>query len=852
MSIAVVKAFRPTVEACWITTYNLDLGLFDGFLLSKLGEPPLNVVVLADGIRHDSALDALPIDETWRIDRINRRWLLRPVHHTAAFHPKTLLFVEPAATTLLVGSGNLSDSGLDAGSEVFTAFTTKDDEGRAALAGWVHWMRGMVDRTEDELVNRRFTDLLRRLPDLPAPGAAFIHNLETPLLSQMLSAAPDPVDELLLTAPFFDEHLEATARLIDEVSPRRISLYLGERSSLDGGALQRLANRVEGALELHRYTPAPFVHAKLMGAIGRGRRGVLLSGSANLSLAALAGAVCEDTWANYEVGILAELDADVLRSVFTNPPHLDANPVELTAFIDHTFRRDPEAPRPPVRIRTATRTVDGAIALKTGGEAPDGAVVTDGDEVAPLEENVQLSGRLVWITHEGQSISNRAIVTELAELEAQLRPRAQTDSGRPAELYLGDTATPLGAILAAMHQSFIMDVAETEAVGAAERAADDDSDDGSGTELWDRLSKDTLTYDPRASSYTLGSHRSGADSPLLELLAMMLSRAPHEVLELYSNVIPFPVPRGDEPGEEQPEDRPRHRWSESTRIRVRARNVLRRWADAIGDKRLLWIDPNAPLTNFSAMVDAICVLRSINHTAAASGLTDEDLDDLTDRTMTAVLSATAGSDERVEGLSDHTVASATVLVMLALRLGTGRRARLLHWQSRLRPLQDRGFLEATPLAAYYLATLFDSSTDAEGIEERVEEAMNFIDDAEWARRLELELGLGRVSYGQLDEGQQLDALVHAAGIDHPLADPRTLRLLDAVRDYRGARNVAIYDAHDRWRLVIVPGDTAVLRADWIDDRVVESIRTVETEELDRLVASGSSLSELFRPEHRAA
>lgn len=853
MSIAVVKAFRPTVEACWITTYTLDLGLFDGFLLSKLGDPPLNVVVLADGIRHDRALEALPVDETWRTARINSRWLLRPVHHTAAFHPKTLLFVEPSTATLLVGSGNLSYAGIDSGSEVYTTFTTRDEEGRGAIAAWVQWMRGVVDRTADEQVNRRFTDLLHRLPDLPAAGAAFVHNLDDPLASQLLRAVPEPVDKLLLTAPFFDEHLEATTRLIDEASPRRVSLYLGDRASLDGDLLQRVANRVQAGLRLHRYTPAPFVHAKLLAAIGRNRRGVLLSGSANLSLAALAGAVRADVWANYEVGVLAELDADTVRAVFTNPPHLDASPVDLDAFADHTFRRDPEAPRPPLRIRTATRTAEGAIALDVAGQTPTGAVVTDGSEVAPLDDTVALPGRLVWITHDGHSISNRAIVTEPGELESQLRQRTRTDSGRPAELHLADTDTPLGAILTAMHQAFILDVAETDAVGAAERAADDDSDD-SGEGLWERLAKDTLSYDPRASSYTRGSHRADADSPLLELLAMMLSRAPHEVRDRYGNVIPFPLQPGDEPGEEEADDdRPRHRWPDSTRIRVRARNVLRRWADAIGDKRLLWIDPAAPLTNYSAMVDAICVLRSINHTAAASGLTHQDLDDLTDRTMTAILSATAGTDARpTEGISDHTVASATALVMLALRPGTGRRSRLLRWQPRLPPLQTRGLVEATSLAAYYLTVLFDRPTDADGIAERIDEAVNFIDDEEWARRLELELGLGKVGYGHLDEGQHLDALVHADGIDRPLADPRTLRLVAAVRDYRGARNIAIYDVQDRWRLVIVPGDTAALRAGWTGGRMVESIRTIELDELDRLVASGSSLSELFLPEHRAA
>ena len=852
MSIAVVNAFRPTVEACWITTYNLDLGLFDGFLLSKLGDPPLNVVVLADGLRHDRALEAIPADEAWRTDRINRRWLLRPVHHTAAFHPKTLLFVEPSTTTLLVGSGNLSDSGLDSGCEVFTTFTSSNEEGRAAIAAWVRWMRDVVDRTADEQLNRRFSDLIGRLPNLPSTGRALVHNLDDSLTTQMIGALAGPIDELLLTAPFFDEHLEATTTLIAETAPQRISLYLGERSSLDGATLQRLADNVDGALHLYRYTPAPFVHAKLVGVIDHDERGVLLSGSANLSLAALAGVVNEDAWTNFEVGVLAELEAEELRSVFTNPPALDATAVELDVFADHTFRRDPDMPQPPIRILTATRTTEGEVTLDVEGQPPAGALLTDGADAAPLADSTPLRGRLVWITHDGQTISNRAIVMELAELESQLRERTATDSGRPAELYLGDTKTPLGAILAAMHQAFIMDVSETDAVRMAERAADGEGDEGSDTELWDRLAKDTLNYDPRASSYSRSSQRAGADSPLLELLAMMLSRAPREVRELYSNVIPFPLPKDEGPDQKDDADeRPHRRWPESTRIRVRARNVLRRWADAIGDTRLKWIDPTAPITNYSAMIDAICVLRSINHTTAASGLTDEDLDDLTDRTTTAILAANAGSETPVE-FADHTVASTTALVMLALRPGVDQRARLLHWQPRLRPLQQLGLLEGTALAAYYLAVLFNRPTDAEGISDRIDEAINFIDDTEWARRLELELGLSKLTYGQPHEEQQLDALIHTGGIDRPLTDPRTLRLVDAVRDYRGANNIAIYDDQDRWRLVIVPGETAVLRASWLDEPIVESICAIDTAEIDRLVAAGSSLSELFLPEHRAA
>jgi hypothetical protein len=56
----------------------------------------------------------------------------------------------------------------------------------------------------------------------------------------------------------------------------------------------------------------------------------------------------------------------------------------------------------------------------------------------------------------------------------------------------------------------------------------------------------------------------------------------------------------DREGEEgDGEDAPKQRWKSETRVRVRARNVLRRWAAAQNDPRLVWIDQLAPAGNFA-------------------------------------------------------------------------------------------------------------------------------------------------------------------------------------------------------------------------------------------------------------
>ena len=44
------RTLSSGVTAFWATTYSVDLHLFNEYLLPRLGDPPLNVVVLADTI----------------------------------------------------------------------------------------------------------------------------------------------------------------------------------------------------------------------------------------------------------------------------------------------------------------------------------------------------------------------------------------------------------------------------------------------------------------------------------------------------------------------------------------------------------------------------------------------------------------------------------------------------------------------------------------------------------------------------------------------------------------------------------------------------------------------------------
>ncbi len=100
----IAELFRGDCVAFWATTYNIELNLFNEYLLRRLGDAPLNAVVLADRRRLDESLAAIPAERLDTLGPVNRRWLLRGLQvGTGRFHPKSYLAVRPRSATLMVG-----------------------------------------------------------------------------------------------------------------------------------------------------------------------------------------------------------------------------------------------------------------------------------------------------------------------------------------------------------------------------------------------------------------------------------------------------------------------------------------------------------------------------------------------------------------------------------------------------------------------------------------------------------------------------------------------------------------------------------------------------------------------------
>ncbi len=877
------EIFTRGVSAMWAATYNVDLALFNEFLLGRLSDPPVNVVVLADHRRLAVSLARIPPERAAALSSVNRRWLLRSVKPGGqAFHPKSYLAVSAAKTTLLVGSGNLSAPGLDSGKEVFTTFRSGTPDGDAALATWNDWTRRLVEHTADVALAERYADLQRRLP-ASAPAAVsrgpLLHNLDGPIAGQLAAAVraetDAPVDDLLLTAPFYDDDAAAAAELLTTLAPRRAHVYVTSTTSVNGPRLaQRLAD--SGAdVRVFAYVPDEFVHAKLVG-VTAGDDGWLLSGSANLSRAALTSrAALAGGHGNVELAVLARLSADAVRAAFL-PPGAVAAEQDPQALAPLTFRTDADPAPPPVRLLTAAAAADGRIEVEAdrpidpvwllddlAGHHP--LVPGEGRRAATASA---ASGRLVRLcAADKEPLSNHVVVDDPAALRAALVGSGRDRSDRPPELAGDDTGGPLGQGLLLLHRQLVMDVSETASSAGGGGVGAGDADQQDDDDLWARLEREELARDGRAHAYSRLWRPDSAGDAIIELLEVLRDRAPAQgrapgapVVSLLAVLLARR--RAEEEaaaGAEPPGDvdAPRRRWKASTRTRIRALNVLRRWAAAQHDPRLTWVDPLAPAGNFAAVTGFLADLRL--RRAADPGsieLNEQDLDNVWSWWLRPMAGSGQGDgwldtlapDERGalhEALPGWLPEAAAALTWLLIRPGTNLRARTVDAQPVLVAARAHGLLAPTDVTAAFLGAVTGSPVSQGEVAGGLVSAAEFVDDELWCARTAAELGLFSLRLDAPPGSAVIQVRLSVRGMADPLLDPRVPRLLAAARQYRRATGIAVFEVDEGWRLAFVDGEPVTYLPSARGADMLQSNGALDSDSVTALASEGLALAELF-------
>jgi hypothetical protein len=617
--------------------------------------------------------------------------------------------------------------------------------------------------------------------------------------------------------------------------------------------------------------PDRFVHAKLIGVIS-GTRGWLVSGSPNLSQAALSRTIAGN--GNAELAVVATCTPSAARAAFI-PPGTEVTERSLTDLDALSFRADTEPGLPAVRLLSAASTAEGHVTLVSDPPPQPGWLLDDQTArqpvtISPVGQAITagpLAGRLVQLADaSGQVLSNRVVVDDPAALAAVLATGPDTERGdRPPELAATDLDSPLARTLVWLHRNLVMDVSETAAGPLAQPVTGDEASAASDDTLWERLDRERLARDPRAGIYAALWARDTTSStePVIALLETLRDQAPAMTGGPGSSPLAHLVQLArDHRPEDSAGSEPARRWAPSTRVRVRARNVLRRWAAAQADPRLSWVDPLAPAGNFAMVAWVLARLRAYRAAGEQVELTDDDLDGLWQSWLRAFAGAGQGDgwlDRLDTDTREHAAARlprwlpeiVAALCWLVVRPGPGIRARTIDFQPVLAAALSSGLVEPTGTTPAYLSIITGQPITSGQADVQLLEAIGYIDDDLWCARTTAELDLDELSLRAPPGAAAVSVRLDVGGIADPLADPRVPRLIVAVRHYRRCDGVALFAADGSWRLSFESGHTiAYLPSRGRDP--IESASLFDSHLLEELAASSRVLADLFAATEHAA
>ena len=293
--ITVPTLFDGDWDSVLICTYGADLTFYERDLWRQL-ERARNRVIFADG--RQIARKLVDVEGRAHLRQVNRTYVLAPVHVDHAAHAKLVLLLREDRGLLAVGSGNLGMDGYASQGECFTTYRWSEEqpEHLGAFIAAKDFLgeildRGLVDDVIRPRVHQAWQDAPWIYGTAPIGVASVRHNLDAPLLDQLIDEIDGrTVDELVVHAPFYDHRCRALSELIERASPQQLQVLLQERiTSVDPKRLAKVLESADCVVDVRSVQAqenGTFLHAKFV--IARcGDVAICLQGSPNLSTPAL-------------------------------------------------------------------------------------------------------------------------------------------------------------------------------------------------------------------------------------------------------------------------------------------------------------------------------------------------------------------------------------------------------------------------------------------------------------------------------------------------------------------------------------------------------------------------------------
>jgi len=299
---------RGKYHSCILTCYNFDFSFFEERVLPALRIANIkNVNVFADGNYLEQAQEMT----TGKEFKFNKTYNFLPVYEQGVFHPKIMLLTGLKHGLLIIGSGNITSSGLSTNDEIWGAFhlDNKENENAALFAkAWSYLQTftsvdyGFIPQKIEWI--KKYSPWLEELPDVNGEIQLTSINQKIQFLSnnsdeniykQLIAAVPsEHVKTLTIISPYFDKNGLLLTQLIKDFSPTVFNCIVDTNSGILPIDLdEEVGSKInfydwqhcleDYTLEVNR------LHAKLFHFEYEDGSEKMLLGSANATMAAMGG-----------------------------------------------------------------------------------------------------------------------------------------------------------------------------------------------------------------------------------------------------------------------------------------------------------------------------------------------------------------------------------------------------------------------------------------------------------------------------------------------------------------------------------------------------------------------------------
>jgi hypothetical protein len=203
-------------DSAIVTTYTIDLIFVKHIFVPALqSKRIINITILADQKELDLALRG----QENLIRMADPAFIVVPARSSRLFHPKVMLFIGKKEGLCIIGSGNLSHSGMGGNNEIWGAFhySAENDTNKHIFQSvWNFLMNCMPELTgTGELRSREWITnnapwlkniISETYEDTSLPTAVFTNTEEDTIWGNVVKRLSDKeITEVLIASPFYDE-----------------------------------------------------------------------------------------------------------------------------------------------------------------------------------------------------------------------------------------------------------------------------------------------------------------------------------------------------------------------------------------------------------------------------------------------------------------------------------------------------------------------------------------------------------------------------------------------------------------------------------------------------------------------